>query len=418
MRVRVEPEDGLIDESAVIHVDGAAPNQPVTVTIEASDAAGQGWSQDVLLTSDSHGRCDTSQLEDPSASWWQLQPVAAESPPIAFVPTDTQLELTVTAGTETFVAVRRWLGAATKAEAVEGDGFTLDRYLPTSAPDNLPGVLIVPGSTGPAAMAPMAALLASHGYATGVLAYMEGAGLRPNLEEIPLETLASGVREFTDGPEVDAGRVGLLGVSVGTGGALAALAHFPELPVKAAAMLAPTCAIWQALPNGPGRPPQTSSWTLAGEPLPWLRMHGEQLLPELVKNEILARIPGRHQVKALHMRKAYDASIRHLGPDAPEIIPVEQINCPILVCSGQDDQLWPAEPMAQLLLERRGVRSEDDFRSYPGGHMFRTPIIPTTVPWNDGFYFGGSAVQNAQQYRDAWQDQLGFWTKHLRRPRS
>jgi dienelactone hydrolase len=225
--------------------------------------------------------------------------------------------------------------------------------------------------------------------------------------------LARGIRSFAALPEVASDRVGLAAWSVGTGGALSALAGFPDLPVVAAAMFAPTCAIWQGLPDGPGQPPKVPSWTLAGADLPWLRIHGEKLIPELIKNELLDRFPGHERPQALHMRKSYDAGLKGLKLMAPEMIPVEKIASPLLICSGDSDALWPSAPMSRLLQQRRGSRPDDQFEFYSGGHMFRAPVTPTTVPWNDAFYFGGTAVENADQYRDAWAAQLAFWQKHL-----
>ena len=413
MQIQVEPATGLVDRPPSVQVFGAMPDQTVSLLVKTTDAAGRDWQQRLELVADRNGECSTERLADPTQLWWGMQPVVGGDLASAFTPSATELDFSVAVGGKKTTVRRSWLHKAHALDSVPGDGFVLHRYLPDEVTGPAPGVLIIPGSTGPDAVAPIAALLASRGYATAVLAYLYEPGLPASLASIPVEALARGIEVFAGLPEVDAERIGVAAWSVGTGGALSSLAAFPDLPVAAAAMMAPTCAMWQGLPQGSRRPPAVSSWTLAGESLPYLRMHGEQLIPELIKNEFLDKWPGHDGPKALHMRKAYDAALSGLKIDGPEMIPVEKVPCPLLVCSGENDALWPSEPMARLLRQRRGVRPQDVYDVYHGGHMFRTPVIPTTVLWNEDFYFGGTSEANAVQYRESWRAQLDFWDQHL-----
>jgi dienelactone hydrolase len=143
---------------------------------------------------------------------------------------------------------------------VPGDGFLGICFEPADRRAAGPAVLVVPGSTGPAG------LLASHGYTAMVAAYMQEPGLPSTLREIPIERLLAALRALADRDDVATGRVAVVSASVGTEGALAALAY-GDGDVRAAVAIAPSSVIWQVLPDR-GQAPHASSWSCGGEPLP------------------------------------------------------------------------------------------------------------------------------------------------------
>jgi hypothetical protein len=104
--------------------------------------------------------------------------------------------------------VHRCWGPGWGAEDVRGDGFVLRIYRPNGAPGEAPGVVVVPGSTGVSAMAPTAALLATHGYVAAVLGYMQEPGLPSTFRQIPVEAILAGLRAFAALPGVDPTRDG------------------------------------------------------------------------------------------------------------------------------------------------------------------------------------------------------------------
>lgn len=61
-------------------------------------------------------------------------------------------------------------------------------------------MLVVPGSTGLAAIEPTAALLASHGYLALVAAYMQEPGLPPAMKEIPVELIGAALAKLDRWP--------------------------------------------------------------------------------------------------------------------------------------------------------------------------------------------------------------------------
>jgi pimeloyl-ACP methyl ester carboxylesterase len=202
---------------------------------------------------------------------------------------------------------------------------------------------------------------------------------------------------------------------VGTEGALAALSEIEGLGVRAVVAIAPSSVIWQAL--GEGRPPKKSSWTLGGEPLPWVPMRGERLVPELIKNALLKGLSRHPRPSALHLRSAYSAGLHDRTAVEKAEIRVERIEAPILFVSGNDDQMWPAAEMVAALRRRRtrGKRSSDRHLSLAdAGHVIRPPFTPTTVTWTEDLYSGGTPEGNATASVEAWTETLQFLDGHLR----
>jgi dienelactone hydrolase len=114
-----------------------------------------------------------------------------------------------------------------------------------------------------------------------------------------------------------------------------------------------------------------------------------------------------------------------ISPIAPEaVIAVENTHGPILVIAGQDDDIWPSDPMTKAVTDRL---QRDHFRyavqrlNYPhAGHRAGNPsIIPT---WSSGVRqpisgaeesFGGTPEGNALSSIDAIPRVLDFLAQSL-----
>jgi len=398
----------------------------VTITVTATDAKNHRWESRNVFRSDATGTVDISRDAPMSGSYastnptgpiWSMRFASEDSAPSMFAAPWDQLEFSFTAeaGGETAsgVAVRRWSGAGVTRSEIQGSGFVGSLFEPAGDGPH-PAVALIPGTSGAQPMEPTAALLASRGYAAMVVGYMGLEGLPKTLCEMPLETLAAGIRRLSAHPSVDGERVGVLCASVGSEGALAALSEIEDLSTRAVVAIAPSSVIWQAIAEG--RPPKKSSWTLGGVPLPWVPMHGERLVPELIENTLLKRLSQHPRPSALHLRPAYSAGLRdHTAVEKAEIR-VERVEAPILFVSGDDDQMWPSTEMVAALLRRRAEarRSGDRHRRFAeAGHIIRPPFAPTTVTWTEDLYSGGTPEGNARASVEAWTETLRFLDKHL-----
>ena len=153
---------------------------------------------------------------------------------------------------------------------------------------------------------------------------------------------------------MDAGHIGLVGSSAGAEAALVIAATYPE--IKAVVAIAPSSVVWQGYATSP-KPIYTaepkSAWTLMGKPFPFVPF----IVPSVVNFQ------GEIYANSLHVA-SHEAAI----------IPVERINCPILLMSGTDDRSWPSDEMARELVDRpkrTRFRFPYEHLSYPNaGHAF------------------------------------------------
>lgn len=427
MRLEVEPISGPADEAPSVKVIDGLPQSEVTITVAVTDAKDHRWESRNVFRTDAAGTVDLSRdapmsggygSVDPAGPIWSMRFASEDVAPSMFAAPSDQLEFSFTAeaGGETASAgsVRRWSGPGVARSEIQGDGCVGFLYQPVGDGPH-PAVALIPGTTGTQPMEPTAALLASRGYAAMVVGYMGLEGLPETLCEMPLETLAAGIRRLSVHPSVDGEHVGVLCASVGAEGTLAALSEIEGLGVRAIVAIAPSSVIWQAIAEG--RPPKKSSWTLGGEPLPWVPMHGERLIPELIKNALLKGLSRHPRPSALHLRSAYSAGLRDRAAVEKAEIRVERIEGPILFVSGNDDQMWPAAEMAAALMRRRAQarRSGDRHLSFvEAGHIIRPPFMPTTVTWTEGMYSGGTPEGSAKASVEAWAHILRFLGEHLR----
>lgn len=123
-------------------------------------------------------------------------------------------------------------------------------------------------------------------------------------------------------------------------------------------------------------------------------------------------------------RKLFLAGLRNAEAIEQAAIPVERVNGPMLLISGGDDHVWPAEEMAKAIIARmrkHRVDHEVEHLHYgSAGHLLRYPHLPTTVRSSRHEHlrgarlsFGGSAQADAEAQADSWRRSIAFLKKHL-----
>lgn len=408
MQVTVDPASGPVDGAVTIRVDGAPPGTAtVRLRVDGVDAAGHAWSSDDEYALDGDG---TVRLDDPDRPFWSMAPATPDGASVAFTAPSTAWTVTVRVdadGHRAETTARRVFGEALREVVRRGDGWVIHTFLPPADPGPSPAVLLVPGSTGVAAMAPTASLLATHGYVAAVLAYQQDDGLPAEMRAIPTEVVARGLEALGNLEEVDGERIAVWAFSVGTGLALSALAAPGAPSVRGLIATSPTCVVWQALGEG-GRPPQASSLSRGGAELPYVPIRGEKLLGQVVGHALTARFSRRPRSHAMRMLPAFVAGLGDAAAVQRAAIPVEHIDAPLLLIAGQSDAMWPSAEMATVLTHRR-TDPADELLLLPGvGHFVRPPATPTTVDHNADLVSGGTPDAVGHGQRQAWDAVLDF----------
>ena len=150
---------------------------------------------------------------------------------------------------------------------------------------------------------------------------------------------------------------------------------------------------------------------LKGEPLPFIsKMPDKQILTDIEKDMAAG--------KAVSFTPMFESLIQDHDLISDTEIPVEKINGPVLLISGQGDQLWPSTKLSEIAVQRldsKSFKHEVIHLSYPNaGHLIGRPYRPTTVskgvhPVNGILLkLGGTPAGNAHACEDSWQHFLSF----------
>jgi dienelactone hydrolase len=425
LALSAEPARALLDEPLRIGVAGAGPGERLTLLAETTDIDGHPWRSTLHLRADEEGTVQLDRdpvVEEPGADPDPMRPIWAMGPAgpadLYIPPPSAELSLIVTgrSGRAAGARARRdAVAAGTRVTEVDEKGVRGRLYLPAGEGAH-PAVALFGGSEGGIdnSLSEAAGLLAARGHAALTVGLFGAEGLPDQLAEIPLERFAAAVEWLAVRPW-SSGRVATVGISKGAEGMLTALTHGIVPEVVGAVAISPSAVVWQAI-GEQGPDPDTSSWTLAGDPVPYKRMEGEALMPELLRNALLRkRDRRRHRTTLLHLAASYAFSERDASGTAA--IAVERIGAPLLLLAGEDDELWPSARMAQVLLERReanGVAGADELRSYAAaGHLIRMPHLPAAAQWADGIAFGGTPAGLAAAQADVGPRILAFLGRRL-----
>lgn len=255
----------------------------------------------------------------------------------------------------------------------------------------LPGVLALGGSDG-GLPAYWIRLLAAESCACLALAYFNTPDTQPALTEVPLERLERGLRWLREHPKVatNDGRVGVIGASKGGELALLLAATFPELigPVVA---YTPSSVVWQGIDFRAQQPPMLSSWSVGGRPLPFAA------LPK--------GVAPAHSERGLSFLPIYDLGLDDVEADAAAVIPVERAVGPVLLVSGGDDRMWPAERMCRMLVARmhaHGRAHDVAHLSFPDAGHVLFPYDPDAPSPTMPVDLGGSPAAAQRAHAIAW----------------
>ncbi len=287
----------------------------------------------------------------------------------------------------------------------------------------LRGVLFLPAGEGPhpaligvtgsggGYQAEGAAALASRGFAVLAMAYFNAPDLPERLVEIPLEYFEEGLEWLKAVPEVDPERVGVIGGSRGGELALVLGSRFPDFRVVVAKV--PSHVVWPGCCDEEDF--ERPSWTwrgkgLAAMPKPEIAYHAKDYWPE-VRDDWLG---------------FYWLGLGNVAAEAEAAIPVENINGPLLMISGGDDQCWPATYMADLVIKRlkakgfphRALHLRYDDSGHAAGSLPYWPTVRMVRPMHSllgkPIFLGGTVESLAHSAVDSWKRTLEFLEEYLR----
>jgi len=187
----------------------------------------------------------------------------------------------------------------------------------------------------------------------------------PYLYERPLEPFSAVMRHARQTGADNNRCLGFVGVSKGAELVLVLAAHEAELGFSdqaifdAAVAVVPSHVVWQA----PHRTLRIhSSWSLRGEPLPFVRFPWFSIH---TPNALLGdKAAGGLALQNQALKRQHWVEVA--------TIPVENIDMPVMLQGALSDHIWPSAEMAQAVLDRANLLNPEhafELRQYEANHF-------------------------------------------------
>ena len=404
VQVVATPSVALYGTPFSVRVTGLRPGEPVTVKAVSTDARNVRWESSAVFEADATGVVDLAKQAPTTGGYsgadifgliWSMKPLNAKSPGRAYADDEVSgwtIDYTATdsAGSSAstrFRCVYQMPGEPLVRVPLEQDGLYGYLYHPARV-GRFPGVIILGGSNG-GLYEWLAQAFASNGFAALTLAYFDYRDLPRELVEIPIEQFDRATEWLKAQPSVRPDRIGIAGGS--RGGELALYLASRSNDFRAVVGWTPGEHLWEGMTKDYFKPDYvaTSSWTLDGRPLPYLpwAVTPEEKERER-KGEMSSVVPLiRRALEQTDPARIEQARIR-----------VEDIQAPILLVSGTDDQTWPSGEFCddiEARLKALGFHHEvTHLVLEKGGH-------PSFLPWlitanGGGGIDGGTPQGNVQ----------------------
>lgn len=412
--IHIQPDNDLIDAPIELRITQLLPNEIVMLAAHMYDNYGTYWASSAEFEADNDGTIDLATVRprkgsyediDVNGLFWSMRPVP-----------DNKIDVhTPLKSLETFLSVQRrgevlaktsikrqLISHNVKRETVREQGL-VGTFFYHSKKGPLPTIIVLGGSEG-GLKEGSAALLASYGFNTLALAYFGIDDLPTELVHIPVDYIEQAIHWLSQQPNVDELSLGMMGTSKGGELALLCASMFSE--IQAVVGYVPSSVVYQGIWQGEVK----SSWTYKGKEIPFAQGH----IPESVLNHVQTETNIVYRDWYLNVAE---------GEKEAEIL-VEKIQGPVLLISGADDQLWPADVLSERAINRLCENQHPFYYehiTFPyAGHAFGVPGLPTTRSTEVSFHhgrkllLGGHPAENAQAQRAAWDKVKDFFTTHLK----
>ncbi|WP_156842095.1 acyl-CoA thioester hydrolase/BAAT C-terminal domain-containing protein [Novosphingobium aquimarinum] len=271
-------------------------------------------------------------------------------------------------------------------------------WYPASGEIKHPTILMLGGSEGGLTKGSNrhALALRDRGYNVLYQSYYRTTDANADFALVPVETFDEAIAWLKQQPGVDPERLGILGSSKGAEAALLIASRHPEFKAVVATM--PSNVVWEGFSfSSEQRPEYGSSWSFAGEPLPFLPFG------EVQQGDSLVQLYGR--------------GLEALSNHEDAIIPVEAITGRVLLICGEADTLWPSCDMARRVKTRADAMDgpEVEILAYAdAGHAVFGSPLPADSDLSRLTYFGGSGEGNNAARKDSMAKMEAFLDEVLK----
>lgn len=430
-KITVTPEKSLFVEQVRIIISNLPTNTIVNIKAILKDVNEKPWFlSEAIFETNSDGVIDLSKQAPMSGSYSGIDSMGLF---YSMLPVDRTENFYSTTGIETQIFLLVELEKKIIAKKVIERCFSFSDIEIKEIRENgvvgvfcypknayeIPGIITVSGSGG-GISTEMAQMLASQGYAVLALGYFGVEGLPEKLENIHLEYFQNAIKWFKAQKQVNENKIALRGASYGGELVLLLAATFPE-EISAVVAISPPSMIFGGFPYS-----NKPKWIYKNSPImPFIggfssddiNLTEADDLFKTTENDIIPFHAGTfddpYVVTPLFLKRI-EKNKSLLDALA---IQVEKIQCPLLIITGEDDQVHPATMHGNLIMDRlEKYNSTIDRRHIhysSAGHSLRTPYEPKIdLPWfvadNVFCYSGGTIEGNYHASVDGWKEMMNF----------
>lgn len=418
LTVTATPPVSLVDAPVSISVHGARPHSRVLVTARTA-IFGQPFESHALFVADAVGEVRVDTQTPVSGTYggvngmglfWSMLPAGKARYNGARFDYLAPRSFTITAtsnGTRGDRTVTRIVVASGIHFRNIRSPELVGRFYWHDGSSRRPTIIVLGGAEG-GIPEDRPAIIASHGFNTLALAYFGAANLPRSLSNIPIEGVKNAIAWLVRQPQVDPSRLAILGGSKGAELGLVAASRFAQ--IRAVIAFSPSSVVYPGLFYAKSSGPPPSSWSYVGIPLPYVNGTPPQAVEVQIARDVREKRP-------VSFAPEYLAQLQNAANLGEATIPVERINGPILLVSGDADKLWPSSFMAaQIVNRRRTMRNKFNdvwLRYARAGHEIGEPyyfFADSTLAHLPRFAMalGGNPAANQAASADAWPKIIAF----------
>ncbi|KAF1386398.1 hypothetical protein PFLUV_G00094410 [Perca fluviatilis] len=416
VKLSVQPSRGLMDEKFIVLVQNVFPGFQLTLHALYKCEDGHSWEAFAHYTASAIGTVNIS--EDPSLGGtysgvepmgllWSLRPVPGSKPWLRMRKMNVQTPMEVTISvypgyqTEGFldqvplagVVVERWyMAPGVRRIPVTEAGLTATLFLPPG-PGPFPGLLDLWGGGGKL-VEYRSALLASHGFASLALDYLTAKVTIETGKMVDNQYFERAYKVLEQHPQILSSRIAIIGLSLGTSITLKMAVYSQVAKLR--------CVV-----------------CISGSHVQPVDGSVEQIMSFFNKNAEKTRFNNENHMicRDLLLPIPTDPSLK---------VDVGQLQCPLLLVVGEDDQNWPTHESAmdiKEMMERAGNSHLLTLLSYPDtGHLIEPPFTPfakassfRAVSSRQKLValWGGETAAHSRAQEDAWRKTLVFLRANL-----
>lgn len=249
--------------------------------------------------------------------------------------------------------------------------------------------------------------LAKSNYVGLSLPYYREEGLPQLMEEIPLEYFEKAILWLKEQPEVNSNKIIVMGASRNAELALVIASFFPK-DIHGIIAYSPSSVSWSNTVLPFNSDTVKPSWTFKNQPIPYIAMDKIKGTPNPTIETLTYWKNGLSDSVAVS-----NASIK-----------VENINGPILLLSGVEDEVWPSSIMSDMIENRIKMNNfHFDFENIKydnAGHLISSnPNNPSSIRQGKmdiggksyDFNFGGTESGDMEAQKDAAKRVFNFLSK-------